>query len=473
MPFSFLHISDLHFDKELSSDETFRKKIKDIIKQEDLKADCLIISGDLFNRGRLEQEEVKKIKKFLEDIPGRAHTIVVPGNHDLDRSAQKAKEGSYNVFLTRRKLVLEKGDLAATGQFEIEEDEREILYKGAYGAFFAFSSLMGFESYNENSILKDADYEVQMHDTVNVGDFPCNIIFVLLNTSLIAGQAIRGKDFREKRNSLKDEIKKKKAVNDVIGVAKKQVELAELQERYVDDGELIIDEDPVEQTGGRLSLSVTGLGVLNNTENNIKSTGTELVIFVGHHGYQFLSLETKMALQHAMEYYKSGIYLCGHAHRAQHSFFLIGNNTTPRGIDQIQAGVMFKDEGGYTQYGFNHGVFVVNDSNKIECKVTSYYLIKSASDKLLWTKETINVPLYGINLPPQIPMDGKTQSIDPEEKEGNCVDPLMTQLPDPPPPIPPTPPENTSSQSGPASTGELRRLIKNLPPEGEQNGKEK
>ena len=50
MIFRALHISDVHFDNETASEGSFRERISEIAKEEKIdNADCLIISGDLFN----------------------------------------------------------------------------------------------------------------------------------------------------------------------------------------------------------------------------------------------------------------------------------------------------------------------------------------------------------------------------------------------------------------------------------------
>lgn len=473
MQFSFLHISDLHFDSELVSMETFRKKVKDKIKKDNLKADCLIISGDLFNRGKLNREGFDRCDEFLRDIPGRGFTVVVPGNHDLDRSAQNTEDESYNVFLTRKQLVLRKGEEAfLRRQFSLNDDEKKILYKSAYEAFFTFSRQMDFKSFmQKDPALKAEWYEVQVVPK-SFGDFPCTIKFVLLNTGLIAGQSVSGNEYRERKRRLKKELDEATVSGDYVKAAEVQVKLAKQQKRFEDDGELIIDEENYQEDGsGRLSLSKDGLSVLSDTS----AEDTELTIFVGHHGYQFLSSETKRALKQAMENCKSGIYLCGHAHRARYERFKIGNNTTPKDIEQIQAGVMFKDEGGYTQYGFDHGVISVDNNNDIVCSITSYFLTESASSDLLWMSETIDIPLNGIGLPSrdEIKENVRSQDLD-EDNKMRVTDPDLKNHTGPERAIPHTPRENPSSLNGPVSTGELRRHIfnKQPPADGEQNKKE-
>lgn len=465
MSFSFLHISDLHFDTEFVSKEFFRNEIKKQIGKDNLTADCLVISGDLFNRGKLNKEDVKRYREFLDGIPGRGFTVVVPGNHDLDRSAQQRKDGSYNNFCTRKKLVLEKGNEAyEEGQFLLNKDEKEILYKSAYEAFFAFSQQMGFKSFNQEDPAMEAKcYEVQ-EIPFAVQDFPCLIKFVLLNTSLIAGQSVNGEEYRERKKRLEKELGEATVAGDHIKAAEVQVKLAKQQKRYEDEGEMIIDEEDYQEEGpGRLSLSREGLRELSK----IQATSNVLTIFVGHHGYQFLSEQSKKALEQAMKNCKSGIYLCGHSHQAKYKRFKIGENTTPKDIEQIQAGVLFKDGVGYAQYGFDHGVFY-EENGRIICNITSYFLAESASGKLHWLPEEITIALSGIKLASQPEMDSNVHLQDQSEANENKIS-LDEKLPkanpnrtlEQDPDVPPTPPEKPSFTSGPASRKSLRRRFLN------------
>lgn len=458
MMFSFLHISDLHFDAELINKENYREKIKDKIKNDKLDADCLIISGDLFNRGKLSREGFERCNEFLRDLPGRRFTVVVPGNHDLDRSAQNAEDEAFNSFLTRKQLVLNKGEEAfSRGQYSLNGDEKRILYKNAYEAFFSFSKQMSFQSFmQENPPLEDNKYEFQVVQE-KFRNFPCKVKFVLLNTGLIAGQAIGGDEYRKRKDYLKKELDKATSGGDYIKAAEVQVKLAKQQKRFEDDGELIIDEEGCQEDGpGRLSLSEDGLRALSS----IRAERTELTIFVGHHGYQFLSSETKKALKRAMENSKSGLYLCGHAHQASYVRYKIGNNTVPKDIDQIQAGVMFKGESDYAQYGFDYGVFSVDEYNNIVCRVTSFFLVKSASGDFHWMSEALDISFNGISPPSTDEMEENKKPQDLNDSNTAEIAHSIFETP--------------SLASGPASNKKLRDhfLNKQIKIDNEQNKKE-
>lgn len=392
MPFHFLHISDIHFDTESTSSWVSRNEIVKEIRDENLGADCIVISGDLFNRGSLDKNRMSDYRFFLNQLPGHETVLVVPGNHDLDRSAQLREGGSYNVFLTRRDIVLNAGNkLKATGnEYELNDQEKEILYKKSFYGFHSFSQEMHFKTFCQPDALNDAhNYEVQVVELPINDNQNLKIKFVLLNTAIFAGQAIRGAEFRRRQQRLKKEQQAALDEYDSVKAAEIFLDMSRKQQQYENYGELIIDEE-IESGNGRIGLSKEGNRILSN----VNSGDSVITFFVGHHGVQYLSKETQEALKIAMKACHSGIYLCGHAHQARFSRFCIQQNAFPRDIEQVQAGVMFKDQSEFAQYGFNY-ISIDVENDRVIGKVTSFFIIKLASDIPHWFKEDVvefNIP---------------------------------------------------------------------------------
>ena len=386
MPFSFLHISDIHFDTESTSSWISRNEILREIQDENLKADCIVISGDLFNRGSLSKSRISDYHSFLDQLPGHDIILVVPGNHDLDRSAQLHEEGSYNVFLTRKNIVFKAGEKSKIfgNEYELDDQEKKVVYGKSFYAFQSFSKDMHFKSFCDPNALDDAhNYEIQVVD-LQINENPnLTARFVLLNTAVFAGQSVRGTEFQIRQNQLKKDQQAALAEYDSVRAAEIFLDMTRKQQRYENDGELIIDEE-IESRWGRISLSKEGNWILSN----IQSGGAAITFFVGHHGVEYLSKETQEALKTAMKACHSSIYLCGHAHQSRFSRFPIQQNSIPRDIEQAQAGVMFKDRLEFAQYGFNHISFDL-ENNQLIGKVTSFFIIKLASDVPRWLKEDI------------------------------------------------------------------------------------
>lgn len=414
MEFHALHISDIHFDHDSSSDAIEREKILQIIEEKQLSADCLIISGDLFNRGSLKESELTDVRSFIERLPGNKFTIVVPGNHDVDRSAKKKKDNSYNVYTTRFELVFDFGEKVLSGgkdsEFVLSNDEKDILYIQSFQAFFSFAQSIGSRSFNNVNPLSHDNYEVEIISCPLADDTSHCITFVLLNTALIAGQAVRDKEYRRRLLMLKQEYQKKLDENIMDEAAKIALNIALIQNRFEKDGEFIIDEEPSPNTlSGRMSLSQDGsrfLSKINKPGKNGKTSipdGTILTVFVGHHGFQYLSKQTQNCLKEAMQSTNSGLYLCGHAHEVSFNRHKIVEGGATDDVRQFQSGVLFHDNGGFAEYGFNYITVKTDQFNKnlLQCITRTFRLVESVassreSKKFTWFEESFvtTIPIF-------------------------------------------------------------------------------
>lgn len=387
MSFSFLHISDMHFDTEPTSSWISRIEIINKIKSEVLSPNCIVISGDLFNRGSLSKSRIDDYRDYLKKLPGEKATfLAVPGNHDLDRSAQLREEESYNVFLTRKHIVFEAGEKSKEhrGEYDLNDREKKVLYGQSFYDFQSFAKRMRFNSFcNPNASDEAKNYEVQIVDLPIPEKSDLKTRFVLLNTAVFAGQSVRGAEFQKRQRQLEKDRQAALAEDNPVRAAEIFLDMTRNQQRFETDGEFIIDEE-IKSGWGRISLSREGNRILSE----INSDGAAITFFVGHHGVEYLSEQTQTALKTAMKRCGSGIYLCGHAHLSRFSRFPIETNSTPMDIEQAQAGVMFEDYSKFAQYGFNYISFNIK-GNHLEGKVTSFFIIKSVSNASRWMKEDI------------------------------------------------------------------------------------
>ena len=166
--FSWLHLSDIHFQPDTGShnDDLIRSSLPVFIEEKELKSSVLVISGDFRFAPKKNEANAVQTIEYIRKIADKAgvgddHVILVPGNHDLERS--KSREN--HIFGTRKDYcvnigIIDKGVLSQlTGDFDF--------YKSVKEPF-------------RNSLNVERD---NPHDIIDMGS--CYLL--LLNTSLLAG----------------------------------------------------------------------------------------------------------------------------------------------------------------------------------------------------------------------------------------------------------------------------------------------
>ena len=166
--FSWLHLSDIHFQPDTGSfiDDMIRSSLPKFITESQIKSDVLVISGDVRFAPRRNETNANHVIDYIREIATQAgiddeHVILVPGNHDLERSTTRKNQ----ISGTRQDYDVDIG----------------MIDKGVL-----------------SSLTKDFDFYKAVTEpfrrSLNVdGDNPHNIIDVngcymlLLNTSLLAG----------------------------------------------------------------------------------------------------------------------------------------------------------------------------------------------------------------------------------------------------------------------------------------------
>lgn len=425
--FSFLHISDLHFCSESAKAEYFRESVLKKIQDPYITPDCLIISGDIFHKGSLSTEDANRTIQYICNLrrAGSIPCYVTPGNHDVDRLACKKDENAYNKYWMRREIVRNKIKELLTneqGEFRLDGREKDILYSEAFRDFHGFLSKARISPFNENAsdpgseqYCTAANYEVGVH-YFDIPNLNSRIRIVLINTALLAGQSINGDEYRKKRADLRAEIDKERSDGHNTKAAKRNYELSRIQERFENDGELIIDEEVLPETReGRMSLSHKGLEILSRIGNQDED-GCVVTLFVGHHGIEYLSNATQDALYAAMENCGSRFYLCGHAHKAGYKIYTRNNFEAY----QFQAGGLFLDGTKYAQCSFNYGCLTAGDNGTLELSICSHFQMETPSRKQTWDSESKTFPVERailMDVPEKKPTQNKEKKIGTEQKD--------------------------------------------------------
>lgn len=143
----FLHITDLHFCPEMDGRDSrkMREQIIDYIKDKNLKADELFVTGDYRHAGLQMGEPIEKsagqaVQLILKiasaaGITDVEHIHLIPGNHDLDRGKAKAEKDE------NRKRILEIRDAYSVSAGNFKEDDLLFL-KGQFQFFYKVCELL-------------------------------------------------------------------------------------------------------------------------------------------------------------------------------------------------------------------------------------------------------------------------------------------------------------------------------------------
>lgn len=386
--FHFIHISDLHFQ-----DSTVLEKLKQggglrEITSKYPSIECLVVSGDLFHQGKLSKDAYDNLKSFLQSFSAKK-IILVPGNHDLDRFVRQKKNSGYNEYQTRREAVdgirqkIERNPNEEIFMSHVSE----LLNKEAFGGFEEFQNNLKKEitTIQGIPISQDKEYHIEK---ISYGQYTVRV--VMLNTALLAGQSIRGKEYQKRIQKEEEGKGKFQKEGKYREAAKTEMKIASLREAFRDFGEIIVDEESVdyEKGGeqkfcGRMALSKETLEQLKENLQELDEGGNIFTVFVGHHSLDMLSALTQNTVMELMRRCGAKLYLCGHAHQAGYKRYVTAGNW--RGdIYQFQAGGFFEDSSGYSQYSFNYGCL----SDDGQLKITMHYAVKSPSGEVVWKEES-------------------------------------------------------------------------------------
>ena len=164
MPLAFIHLSDIHFGQETGSklivhDDVKERLIDDaaniVRKHVEGRATGLIVTGDIAYAGK--QGEYRSAAQWLDRLTAAigceiTDVQVVPGNHDIDRSAISAG------------CELMLNEIAAGGEEKLDdflesEQDREVLYS-RFAAYRSFAEGYGCPLDRSGGIASDRRLEI-------------------------------------------------------------------------------------------------------------------------------------------------------------------------------------------------------------------------------------------------------------------------------------------------------------------------
>lgn len=162
---SWLHLSDIHFNIQNYDSVILREKLIEYIENIDKKIDFVVISGDIaYQGGKYNKATCDFIIKVLEtcDLTEK-EIIIVPGNHDLTRSA------------TRESIVK---DIQSRSEYsDFDSSHRDELLKGQKLFFAFYKKIMKTSGKTE--------FEINEHFIYNIN----GVSVVCINTAISCGIA--------------------------------------------------------------------------------------------------------------------------------------------------------------------------------------------------------------------------------------------------------------------------------------------
>lgn len=375
--YRWLHITDIHSTSSIVDSnfkESFLEEVKREISGKNKAVDCIIFTGDLFNRGKWTNEDRDKVEKFLMEIYEQCSMVggwnwekgqpmtrffYCPGNHDLNRNAAyQHDERDSKIY--RSDILSDVVKTSSLGtltfsnnhsqNYTTEDEENYKLFtKEAFSPFFNVMNSLTQNESNYNQVgAGDYSYEVRTFHAKNEN---FSIVFVAINTSILAGQQFKRNDICTQMSEVYKHFKECQITQDYKGALneyKKYVTLASKSNGLITDDKehlCFLREKAQEQL----------IEKINAMDND------PIIIFMGHHPLNWFSKEGRDSLLGLMRKLKVKIYLCGHEHKVKYKELTSLPGGTKFHYYQISVGGPFSDSSNFNQCGFSIGTLLSGD----------------------------------------------------------------------------------------------------------------
>ena len=141
-PIRILHLSDFHFSESRKWDadpvlKSLGASIRDLVA-DGLNPDIVAITGDVADKGK--QEEYELARRWIEEelLPplsrsARRRLLIVPGNHDVDRTKVKS------IARAAQASLLRQSDQDVIASILSDQSERDVLLT-RHAAYLEFAN---------------------------------------------------------------------------------------------------------------------------------------------------------------------------------------------------------------------------------------------------------------------------------------------------------------------------------------------
>lgn len=424
----WLHISDIHIRPEPTGTNFsifmnhFLQGIN--IGLGDNGVDCIIFTGDLFDRGNRNPRLVQNAKEFFSNLysmcgskgnwgwnKGQAMNRLYysPGNHDLIRDAYWVDDEG---IITWRKKTLKFEESSGFFPYSHSSNLYKLFTEQSFGAFETIMRSITHCTDETNQSLYP--YEYSLNTVIDNAQSTFSIIG--LNTSLMAGQIPDVESCNEKMSEFYKSFLQLHSAIDTGNALEKY----KLYHHYAQMKFGTMADD----FGHLCFISETANNALWNQMNSKSfpnNNKCHIPIVFGHHPIEFLTESAKGEFRHFMESINAHIYLCGHTHRAcKKRQILLTPWYEGTEIYQISTGGIFMDESMYNQISFSIGSLEDDQNGRAKLSVKIYTFIINPFGKEQWIESKLDNVSFPIEIsvpePQAVPLDEFSYTENPEGK---------------------------------------------------------
>ena len=330
--------------------------------------DCIVITGDLFDRGIFSTTAKNSLKSFLTELYSLCseasksmpdarqwkwsendpmdRLFYCPGNHDLDRNATYKDETS-GAWITRNEILHTSTE---QGEFLNTQHSHNLLTTGSFGDFF--STLQELRTGKENSPVSPVNCEAQLFSVPNLNPL---VTFLSINTALLAGR------FKEQPDLDAKLVTSFKKFEDLH----RSLDTRNALNAYKDYSDLVMihKKEAIDDFGQLCFISKDTSVMLEQHLHSIELP--HITILFGHHPTSFLSEEAQNVLKPFVRNNQISLYLRGHTHTPEIS------KTSLRDEDndylsrwEVGVGGLFKNKDDkFNQLSFSVGTIMAAQDN--------------------------------------------------------------------------------------------------------------
>lgn len=366
--------------------------------------DCVIITGDIFNKGSWDDKVSEKAKKFIRELAFSGKNgdvlpsvMICAGNHDLQRDVSIIESG---LPLSRAQVIKqvaeESSSVRGEGFVTCNQPRRNVL-EAAFEPFVSFVSDLDSElsrptGENEH-LLKRRDY-LRAGVTVDVIDSADerqpSVAFFGLNSAYLSGQPFNREECEQQMREEYGQFTNADRQMKFEDAAKHYMAYARAARRMVSG---------VSDDVGELSLPFRN--ALEDAEGIVTENECPVSVVYMHHPVSFLCDEARKSLSNFLGKVGGQVVLCGHVHRPTlEKDYVVAPSTSysRESIVQVSAGGSFPDSEGYNCVSFSIGNIERLEDFELKYRITVdlYSYAKSPLGKWFWHHETISKDVRGV-----------------------------------------------------------------------------